>query len=121
MQEQAINIRFRDGSVYQSAPTDRTGFVPFEEVFPFFSWLIAEVDFTRFKATGVTAVVDEGGPVSKPDGSPPNNWQSVFAILFMVALIFVLWRTLRLMPQTKPVQLKPEARLEVRRGEQRDP
>src|SRR6185436_10824047 len=68
MQEQAINIRFRDGSVYQSAPTDRTGFVPFEEVFPFFSWLIAEVDFTRFKATGVTAVVDEGGPVSKPDG-----------------------------------------------------
>jgi cell division protease FtsH len=42
-----------------------------------------------------------------------NNWQSVFAILFMVALIFVLWRTLRLMPQTKPVQLKPEASLEV--------
>ena len=75
MQEQAINIRFRDGSVYQSAPTDRTGFVPFEEVFPFFSWLIAEVDFTRFKATGVTAVVDEGGPVSKPDGSPlDEDW-----------------------------------------------
>ena len=23
-----------------------------------------------------------------------NNWQAVFAILFMVALIFVLWRTL---------------------------
>jgi cell division protease FtsH len=42
-----------------------------------------------------------------------NNWQAVFAILFMVALIFVLWRTLRLMPQTKPVQLKPEANLEV--------
>jgi cell division protease FtsH len=42
-----------------------------------------------------------------------DNWQSVFAILFMVALIFVLWRTLRLMPQTKPVQLNPEANLEV--------
>jgi cell division protease FtsH len=42
-----------------------------------------------------------------------NNWQSVFAILFMVALVFVLWRTLRLMPQTKPVLLKPEANLEV--------
>jgi cell division protease FtsH len=42
-----------------------------------------------------------------------DNWQSVFAILFMVALVFVLWRTLRLMPQTKPVQLKPEASLEV--------
>jgi cell division protease FtsH len=42
-----------------------------------------------------------------------DNWQSVFAILFMVALVFVLWRTLRLMPQTKPVQLNPEANLEV--------
>jgi ATP-dependent Zn protease len=42
-----------------------------------------------------------------------NEWQSVFAIVFMVALIFVLWRTLKLMPQTKPVQLKPRANLEV--------
>jgi cell division protease FtsH len=42
-----------------------------------------------------------------------NNWQSVFAIFFMLALIVVLWRTMRLMPQTKPVQLKPEANLEV--------
>jgi cell division protease FtsH len=42
-----------------------------------------------------------------------NNWQAVFAILFMLALIVVLWRTMRLMPQTKPVQLKPEASLEV--------
>ncbi len=42
-----------------------------------------------------------------------NNWQAVFAILFMLALIVVLWRTMRLMPQTKPVQLKPEGNLEV--------
>ena len=42
-----------------------------------------------------------------------NNWQAVFAILFMVALIFVLWRTLRLMPQTKPIEISPEANLEV--------
>ena len=59
--EQAINLRWRDGSMYQSMPTDTTGFVPFEQVFPFFSWLVAEVDFTRFKATGVTVVVDAGG------------------------------------------------------------
>src|SRR4051794_20666010 len=31
----------------------------------------------------------------------------------MVALIFVLWRTLRLMPQTKPIEISPEANLEV--------
>jgi cell division protease FtsH len=42
-----------------------------------------------------------------------NNWQAVFAILFMSALVAVLWRTLKLMPQTKPVELKPEANLEV--------
>ena len=42
-----------------------------------------------------------------------NNWQAVFAILFMVALIVVLWRTLKLMPQTKPIEIKPEANLEV--------
>ncbi len=69
--EQAINIRFRDGSMYQSMPTDGTGFVPFEQVFPFFSWLVAEVDFTRFKATGMTAVVDGGG--NPTDGGWPGN------------------------------------------------
>jgi cell division protease FtsH len=42
-----------------------------------------------------------------------NGWQSVFAIFFMVALVIVLWRTLRLMPKTKPVQIEPEANLEV--------
>jgi cell division protease FtsH len=42
-----------------------------------------------------------------------NNWQAVFAIVFMTALVVVLWRTLKLMPQTKPVELKPEANLEV--------
>jgi len=42
-----------------------------------------------------------------------NNWQAVFAILFMSALVVVLWRTLKLMPQTKPAELKPEANLEV--------
>ena len=42
-----------------------------------------------------------------------NNWQAVFAIVFMSALVVVLWRTLKLMPQTKPAELKPEANLEV--------
>ena len=39
------------------------------EVFPFFKWLIAEVDFARFKPTGMTAVVDEGGAIP-----PDNGW-----------------------------------------------
>lgn len=62
--EQVINIRFRDGSIYQSFPTDLEGKAPFDEVFPFFNWLVAEVDFARFQATGATFVVDAGGQPS---------------------------------------------------------
>ena len=61
--EQAVNLRWRDGSVYQSFPTDLEGFVPFDQVFPFFNWLVAEVDYTRFEATGLTVTVDHGGDV----------------------------------------------------------
>ncbi|MFO7553077.1 MAG: hypothetical protein R6W80_16850 [Haliea sp.] len=67
--EQNVNIRFRDGSIYQAFPTDLQGFVPFDEVFPFFKWLVAEVDFGRFKATGATVVTDAGGPVPPHSGT----------------------------------------------------
>ena len=61
--DQNVNVRWRDGTVNQSYPTDTTGFVPFDQVFPFFSWQIAEIDYLRFKPTGVTVTVDAGGPV----------------------------------------------------------
>ena len=61
--EQAVTLRWRDGTLYQSFPTDGEGFVPFDQVFPFFAWQVAEVDFARFKATGVTVTVDDGGPI----------------------------------------------------------
>lgn len=63
-----INVRFRDGRIYQAFPTDHTGYVPFDEMFPFFSWFVAEVDFARFKATGVTYIVDAGGPIPPDQG-----------------------------------------------------
>jgi hypothetical protein len=83
MPEQAVNLRFRDGSMYQSFPTDLDGYVPFDEVFPFFNWLIAEVDFARFKATGATIVVDAGGATNpavydgllNPQAQPDNGGQ----------------------------------------------
>jgi hypothetical protein len=67
--DQAMNLRFRDGSIYQSMPTDLLGNAYFNEVFPFFNWLVAEVDFARFKATGATVVVDNGGQIL-----PHNGW-----------------------------------------------
>jgi len=65
---QNVNLRWRDGTIYQSLSTGGEGFVPFDQTFPFFSWLVAEVDFGRFKATGVTVTVDDGGPI--PFGDP---------------------------------------------------
>ena len=61
--EQNLNLRFRDGSIYQAQPTDGTGEYEFSEVFPFFKWLVAEVDFARYKATGITTAVDNGGAI----------------------------------------------------------
>jgi cell division protease FtsH len=46
-----------------------------------------------------------------------NQWSALFGILFMGALVYVLWRTMKLMPRTKPQQLKPEANLEVGWGD----
>lgn len=60
---QAVNLRWRDGTVYQATLTDNTGDYALSEVFPFFKWLVAEVDFLRFKATGMTAIVDGGGDI----------------------------------------------------------
>jgi cell division protease FtsH len=36
------------------------------------------------------------------------EWSGLFTLIFMVAIIFLFWRTLRLMPKTKPQQIKPE-------------
>jgi len=65
---QAVNLRFRDGSVYQATMSVPGGEYALEEVFPFFKWLVAEVDFLRFKATGMTAAVDYGGFIPPADG-----------------------------------------------------
>jgi len=61
---QTLNIRFRDGSMYQTQPTDVSGEFSFVEVFPFFKYLIYEVDYARYKPTGATLVIDNGGPLA---------------------------------------------------------
>lgn len=68
MPDQVLNIRFRDGSMYQTTTTDMMGEYAFTEVFPFFKWLVAEVDFARYKATGMTTAVDYGGAIPAASG-----------------------------------------------------
>ena len=38
-------------------------------------------------------------------------------LIFMALLVFLVWRTLKVMPRTKPQQIKPETRLEVAWGD----
>jgi hypothetical protein len=63
----ASNIRFRDGSIYQSTTTKDDGTFAHTEVFPFFNWTVAEIDYARFKATSANIVVDNGGPINAAD------------------------------------------------------
>jgi cell division protease FtsH len=38
------------------------------------------------------------------------EWQGVFALVFMIIIATFLWRTIKLMPKTKPVQIKPDVK-----------
>lgn len=69
LSEQAVMLRFRDGTVYQATATDPMGDYELTEIFPFFKWLVTEVDFARYKATGMTAAADMGGTIP-----PANGW-----------------------------------------------
>jgi len=41
------------------------------------------------------------------------EWSGVFTIVFMFLICYFLWRTLKLMPRTKPVQIKPEVKSSI--------
>ncbi len=57
----SAGIRFRDGSLYQGTVSTTDGSFTLNEIFPFFKWLIAESDYSRFYPTGATVYVDKGG------------------------------------------------------------
>lgn len=67
---QLVNIRHTDGSIYASTFSDNDGNYTITQVFPWWRWVVAEIDGTRFKATGLTAVVDDGGPIFDAAGNP---------------------------------------------------
>ncbi|MCU7871859.1 MAG: hypothetical protein KZQ91_03840 [Candidatus Thiodiazotropha sp. (ex Lucinoma borealis)] len=68
-ESQDVSVRWRDGTIYQNFAMDGAGEAPFDQVFPFFHWLVAEVSFANKKATGATFVVDAGGEIL-----PDNGW-----------------------------------------------
>ncbi|HEY6872690.1 MAG TPA: choice-of-anchor D domain-containing protein [Geobacteraceae bacterium] len=56
-----VNLRFTDGTPVYGTFTDSQGNYSFNQFFPFWRFLVAEVGPDRFKPTGMTAVADDGG------------------------------------------------------------
>ncbi len=62
-------------------------------------------------------------PISQPEAFDPGFWDSLkdfatqwsplFTLIFMFLICFFLWRTLKLMPKTKPLQIKPETKSSI--------
>jgi cell division protease FtsH len=42
-----------------------------------------------------------------------TQWSPAFTLVFMCLICFFLWRTLKLMPKTKPVQIKPDEKSSI--------
>ena len=42
-----------------------------------------------------------------------TDWGGVIGLVFMGAIVYVLWRTLKMMPKTKPTQIKPTAMRDI--------
>jgi cell division protease FtsH len=42
-----------------------------------------------------------------------TDWAGAFTIVFMFLICFFLWRTLKLMPKTKPIQIKPDTKSSI--------
>ena len=57
--------------------------------------------------------VPEGASIAKTLQEFGDKWGGFLGIVFMALLVYVLWRTMKMMPRTKPVQIKPAAGVEV--------
>ena len=58
-----VNLRFTDGTAIYAGLTDSKGNYSFNQFFPFWRFLTAEIGPDRFRPTGMTAVADDGGDI----------------------------------------------------------
>jgi cell division protease FtsH len=70
----------------------------------------ATQDVTKYK--GTTTVPSPS--VSERIQQFGNDWQGFASLLFIVLFAVVMWRTLKSMPKTKPVEISPDAGVEVK-------
>ena len=55
-----------------------------------------------------------GGSIVQDIQEWSYQWSSVVMILFFAALIYLMWRTLKVMPRVKPQQIKPASKQSVK-------
>jgi cell division protease FtsH len=58
-------------------------------------------------APAAAAAASSGPSIVQQIQSAAYSWSPVVMILFFAALIFLMWRTLKVMPRVKPQQIKP--------------
>src|ERR1041385_51911 len=73
---------------------------------------------------GQPALPDPFAAVQMAISGGPSLWDTIESyvltwapIIFMALICIVLWRTMKLMPRTKPQQLKPESKSSIGWGE----
>ncbi len=73
-----------------------------------------------FGAFGTTLQQASLAPVDPDSGSVGGavqefaaDWGGALGLIFMMAIVYVLWRTLKMMPKTKPTQIKPTAMRDI--------
>ena len=59
--DQPVNIRYPDGTMYQTTVSNPQGEYELAAVFPWFHWLVFETDITRFNPIATSLIVDDGG------------------------------------------------------------
>ena len=72
---------------------------------------IAAPCFASSAPVAVTAI--PGPSITERIRDFGTQWSGFLGILFMAALVYFFWRTLKAMPRTKPVQIRPDVKTEV--------
>jgi cell division protease FtsH len=65
------------------------------------------------QTSAVMPVDPDQGSVTTAIQDFASDWGGVLGLLFMAAIVYVLWRTLKMMPKTKPTQIKPTAMRDI--------
>jgi cell division protease FtsH len=77
----------------------------------------ALVPVAVYHAPAATAASSSGTSFVQDIQTWAYNWSPVVMIVFFAALIFLMWRTLKVMPRVKPQQIKPASNQSVSFGD----